>query len=196
MWTFVLLCATFIAICIFYVYIRFQKSYTLWTSQGVPTIPPTFPSGHLDSRMAYTNFGLMAIDLYKKLKSKGDYVGLYFLNKPVLFVLSPEFAKTVLVRDFQYFINRGVYFNKEDDPLSANLFFIESSDWRRLRVKMTPTFTSGKIKNMFFTIYDVADEMVQLLQTKQSNDVGHSDGFNIEITDLMARYNTDVIIFN
>lgn len=138
----------------------------------------------------------MAIDLYKKLKSKGDYVGLYFLNKPVLFVLSPEFAKTVLVRDFQYFINRGVYFNKEDDPLSANLFFIESSDWRRLRVKMTPTFTSGKIKNMFFTIYDVADEMVQLLQTKQSNDVGHSDGFNIEITDLMARYNTDVIIFN
>lgn len=132
----------------------------------------------------------MAIDLYKKLKSKGDYVGLYFLDKPVLLVLSPEFAKTVLVRDFQYFINRGVYFNKEDDPLSANLFFIENSDWRRLRIKMTPTFTSGKIKSMFFTIYDVADEMVQLLQTKQSK----NDGFDIEITDLMARYNTDVIV--
>lgn len=61
---------------------------------------------------------------------------------------------------------------------------------------MTPTFTSGKIKNMFFTIYDVADEMVQLLQNKQLNDFGRSDGFNVEITDLMARYNTDVIVFN
>lgn len=195
--TLVVLCATFIAIFILYIYIRFKKSYKLWTSQGVPTIPPTFPSGHLDSRMAYTNFGLMAIDLYKELKSKGDYVGLFFLDKPVLFVLSPEFAKTVLVRDFQYFINRGVYFNKEDDPLSANLFFIENSDWRRLRIKMTPTFTSSALKNMFFTMYDVADEMIQHIQTNnQLNNIERSnDGFNVEITDLMARYNTDVICF-
>lgn len=196
MWTLVLLCAALIAIFILYVYVQFQKSYQLWTSQGVPTTPPSFPSGNLDSRMAYTNFGLMAIDLYRTLKSKGDYVGLHFLNKPVLFVLSPEFAKTVLVRDFQYFINRGVYFNKEDDPLSANLFFVENSDWRRLRIKMTPTFSSGKIKNMFSTIYDVANEMVQHLQAKRSierNGQRH-DGFDIEITDLMARYNTDVIV--
>lgn len=194
MLTFVLLSAVFGALFILFVYIRFQQSYKLWSSQGVPTIPASFPSGHLDSRMAYTNFGLMAIDLYKKLKSKGDYVGLYFLNKPVLFVLSPEFAKTVLVRDFQYFVNRGVYFNKDDDPLSANLFFIENSDWRRLRIKMTPTFTSGKIKNMFFTIYDVADEMVKHLQMNWENNANTKCSFDVEITDLMARYNTDVIV--
>lgn len=193
MWSFVLLSAVLGALLIFYVYMRFHQTYKLWSSQGVPTIPASFPSGHLDSRMAYMNFGLIAIDLYKKLKGKGDYAGLYFLNKPVLFVLSPEFAKTVLVRDFQYFVNRGVYFNKEDDPLSANLFFIEDSDWRRLRYKMTPTFTSGKIKNMFFTIYDVADEMVKHLQMKWQNESANGE-FNVEITDLMARYNTDVIV--
>lgn len=195
MLTFLLLSAVLGGLFVLYVYIRFQQSYRLWSSQGVPTIPPSFPSGHLDSRMAYMNFGLMAIDLYKKLKPKGDYVGLYFLNKPVLFVLTPEFAKTVLVRDFQYFVNRGVYFNKDDDPLSANLFFIENSDWRRLRIKMTPTFSSGKIKNMFFTIYDVADEMVKHLQSKwDSVTAGAKHEFNVEITDLMARYNTDVIV--
>lgn len=193
MLTFVLLSVVLFGIFVLYVYIQFQRSYKLWSSQGVPTIPASFPSGHLDSRMAYMNFGLMAIDLYKKLKSKGDYVGLYFLNKPVLFVLTPEFAKTVLVRDFQYFVNRGVYFNKEDDPLSANLFFIENHDWRRLRYKMTSSFSSGKIKNMFPTIYDVADEMVQHLQTKWQHK-GTDTVFNVELTDLMARYNTDVIV--
>lgn len=61
-----------------FIYMRFRISYQLWIKQGVPTIPATFPSGHLDNRMAYMNFGLMAIDLYKKLKPKGDYVGLFF----------------------------------------------------------------------------------------------------------------------
>lgn len=193
---FVVLSVLAVTLIFTYIYMHFKQSYQYWIEQGVPTIPATFPSGHLDSRMAYTNFGLIAIDLYNKLKSKGDYVGLYFLNKPVLFVLTPEFAKTVLVRDFQYFVNRGVYFNKKDDPLSANLFFIENNDWRKLRTKMTPTFTSGKIKMMFFTIYDVAFEMVKHLNMEfQKQQNSSSDcGFDVELTDLMARYNTDVIV--
>lgn len=193
MWSFVLLSGLLVVLFFFYIYMRFQQSYKLWSSQGVPTVPASFPTGHLDTRMVYINFGIIATDLYKKFKSKGDYVGLFFLNKPVLFVLSPEFAKTVLVRDFQYFVNRGIYFNKEDDPLSANLFFIENSDWRRLRIKMTPTFTSGKIKNMFFTIYDVADEMVKHLQCQWQQNHDNNE-FMVEITDLLARYNTDVIV--
>lgn len=193
MWLLVLLSVTVITLLFAYVYMYVRRCHQYWFDQGVPTIPATFPSGHLDTRMAYTNFGLIAIDLYNKLKCKGDYVGLYFLNKPVLFVLTPEFSKTVLVRDFQYFVNRGVYFNKTHDPLSANLFFIESGDWRRLRTKMTPTFTSGKMKMMFFTIFDVADEMVKHL-TERWQLAPNADCFDVEVTDLMARYNTDVIV--
>lgn len=188
----IVLGVTAILLCLAYVYMEFRRCHRYWLEQGVPTEPATFPSGHLDSRMAYTNFGLVAIDFYEKFKSKGDYVGLYFLNKPVLFVLSPEFAKTVLVRDFQYFVNRGVYFNKVHDPLSANLFFIENGDWRRLRTKMTPTFTSGKIKMMFHTIFDVGDAMVKHLTGRCQGEKSHS--FDVEVTDLMARYNTDVIV--
>lgn len=191
MWSLILSVAL-ISILSAYVYMKFRRCYRYWFEQGVPTVPATFPSGHLDRRMAYTNFGLVAIDLYKKFKSMGDYVGLYFLNKPVLFVLSPEFAKIVLVRDFQYFVNRGVYFNKIHDPLTANLFFIENDDWRQLRTKMTPTFSSGKIKMMFFTIYDVADEMVRHLNDRFQQQ--NMDFIDVEVTDLMARYNTDVIV--
>lgn len=182
-------------LCIFcflvfvYFYREFHKVYRLWTAQNVPTLPPTFPSGNLDARIAHTNFGIIIQDFYRKLKLHGDYAGLFFLNKPVLLVLTPEFAKTVLVRDFHYFTNRGVYFNKDDDPLSANLFFIENNDWRNLRIKMTPTFTSGKMKMMFHTIYDVAVQLV-----KHLGQICGDNGIDVEITDVLARYNTDVIV--
>lgn len=174
----------------FYFYRHFKKCYRLWPSQNVPNIPPTFPMGNLSVKIAYTNFSFIVKDFYKKFKgsSSGDYAGVYFLNKPVLLVLTPEFAKTILAKDFQYFVNRGVYFNKEDDPLSANLFFIENSDWRTLRYKMTPTFTSGKIKTMFYTINDVADELIKHVKPIAQQ---HCD---VEITELLARYNTDVIV--
>lgn len=178
-----------ILLVIVYFYLEFHKVYRLWTKQNVPTLKPSFPIGSLDLRVAHTNFGIIIQDFYRKLKSKGDYAGMFFLNKPVLLVLSPEFARTVLVRDFQYFINRGVYFNKEDDPLSANLFFIENNDWRNLRKKLTPTFTSSNMKMMFHTIYDVADELVKHLK-----EICGENDKDVEITDVLARYNTDVIV--
>lgn len=186
------LVSTMLCLLFVLVYIHFRRTYQLWTQQGVPTLPATFPAGNLGTEMARTNFGLIAIEFYKKLKSTGDYAGLFFLNKPVLFVLSPEFAKTVLIRDFKYFTNRGVYFNKANDPVSANLFFIENHDWRKLRTKMTPTFTSGKIKTMFPTMYDVGAELQRHMDVQC--DASSMGGVDIEITDVMARYNTDIIV--
>lgn len=180
--------------CIFFalMYIQFRRTYQLWSGQGIPTLPATFPFGHLDLRITRKNFGIIAIEFYEKLKRTGDYAGLFFLNRPVLLVLSPEFAKIVLTRDFHYFTNRGLYFNKEHDPLSANLFFIENHDWRRLRIKMTPSFTSGKIKAMFPTMYEVGAELRRHMDDKcNSSSTGCVD---IEITDVMARYNTDIIV--
>lgn len=179
-----------LAVLVFiYFYREFHKVYRLWPEQNVPTLNPTFPIGNIDLRIAHTNFGIIVQNLYRKLKSQGDYAGLFFLNKPVLLVLTPEFAKIVLIRDFQYFINRGLYFNEADDPLSANLFFIENNDWRDLRKKLTPTFTSGKMKMMFHTIYDVADELVKHLK-----EICGENDRDVEITDVMARYTTDVIV--
>lgn len=193
MWhTLCVLTTTILCLLFVLTYIRFRRTYRLWSQQSVPTLPASFPFGHLNLRIVQTNFGNIAIELYEKLKHQGDYAGLFFLNKPVLLVLSPEFAKIVLTRDFKYFTNRGVYFNKENDPLSANLFFIENLDWRRLRIKMTPTFTSVKIKTMFPTMYDVGVELRRHMNVKYDDNL--FDGIDIEITEIMARYNTDIIV--
>lgn len=69
----------------------------------------------------------------------------------------------------------------------ANLFSLEGLAWRKLRVKLTPVFTSGKMKMMFPILVDRAKELEELLM--ESAKIGDI----IEIKDLIARFGTDII---
>jgi cytochrome P450 family 6 len=96
-------------------------------------------------------------------------------------------VKNVLVRDFDNFRNRGFYYNEQDDPLSAHLFAIEDNTWKDLRAKLTPTFTSGKMKMMFGTVLETANRMVEHVRPIASRDE------IFDIKDIVSRYSTDVI---
>jgi cytochrome P450 family 6 len=65
--------------------------------------------------------------------------------------------------------------NLEDDP------------WRSLRQKLTPTFTSGKIKMMFETISVIGDKLVNTIE-KETVSTGQ-----LEVKDVLSRFTTDVI---
>jgi cytochrome P450 family 6 len=94
-----------------------------------------------------------------------------------------DIIKSILVKDFNVFPNRGIYFNEKDDPVSAHLFNIENDQWKNLRQKLSPTFTSGKLKMMFATIDEVSERLLKIFE---SNNV-------VEIKDILARFTTDVI---
>lgn len=177
-----------LVIAVSYLYISYKVRYQFWKKRNVPYLQPIFPIGNMLDAFKQKHFAFTAQEFYNKLKHHGDYAGVFFFKKPVLVILSPEFAKTVLVKDFQYFVDRGVYYNKADDPLSANLFFIEGDEWRHLRNKISPTFTSGKIKVMFHTMLDVAENLV-----KHFNSLAPNLNEPLEIRDYLARYTTDVI---
>lgn len=174
-------------IIILYIYFKFFK-YRFWSDLNVPFIPPTFPTGNVsDFLKSSIHFSVVIEKLYRKLKKSGDYGGIYFFGNPVFLVLSPEFAKTVLVKDFQYFMDRGIYFNDKVDPLSGNVFFLRGTKWKKLREKFTPTFTSAKMKQMFTTVLDVGQSLQQHLEPFAV----HSE--DIDIRDILARFMTDVI---
>jgi cytochrome P450 len=75
-----------------------------------------------------------------------------------------ELVKNILVKDSQNFIDRIVSLNEELDPLvSRSLMAIKGQRWRHLRTNLTPVFTSGKIKKMFYLVDTCGKELADCL---------------------------------
>jgi len=169
------------------VYIYFKWSFTYWKKRNVPYIEPIFPFGNLlEILFPRKTFGDMIADIYNKFEGH-RYGGTYTFTKPQFFVRDPDLIKDILVKNFSSFHDRGVYMNEEIEPLSAHLFSLSGMKWRNLRIKMTPTFTSGKLKMMFQRLVDCGQELQRCLEK-----VGET-GDVIEIKDILARFTTDVI---
>ncbi|XP_023712683.1 probable cytochrome P450 6a14 [Cryptotermes secundus] len=169
------------------VYIYFKKSFSYWKERKVPYIEPTFPFGNFRNLMFVRKpLGHMFADLYKKLDGE-KYGGTYIFTKPGFIFRDPEIIKNVLVKDFSSFHDRGIFANEQLEPLTGHLFFLTGNRWRNLRVKLTPTFTSGKMKMMFQTLVDCGQELRTILhETASQEEI-------IEVKDILARYTTDII---
>lgn len=125
-------------------------------------------------------------EVYKQVKPAGEkFIGA-FLPSPVFVPLDPELIKNIMQKDFNHFVNRGIYNNVEVDPLSGHLFLMEDNPWRNMRAKLTPTFTSGKMKMMFNTVLQTNNQMKLLLDNVR-------EGEAFEIKDVMLRLNSDII---
>ena len=169
------------------VYIYFKWSFTYWKKRNVPYIKPKFPFGNLlDVIFTRKTLGDIIEDVYNKFEGH-KYGGTYIFTSPRFFVRDPDLIKDVLVKDFSSFHDRGVYMNEETEPLSAHLFSLSGMKWRNLRVKLTPTFTSGKMKMMFQRLVECGQDLQTCLEK-----VGET-GVEIEIKDVLARFSTDII---
>lgn len=91
-------------------------------------------------------------DIY--FSSKEPFVGVYMLFRPVLLFRDPELVKRVLITDFDHFHDRGVHHDPVNDPIGANLFGMTGTKWKELRTRLTPSFSSGKLKLMFNVIQE------------------------------------------
>lgn len=172
-------------VTILYLFIKSRFSY--WKNHKIPFVKPEIPYGCLRGAGTKRHMIFILNDIYKKYKKKFDYIGAYFYINPVIIAISPEFVKKILVTDFNYFQSRGLYLNERDDPISAHLLTLEGKKWKNLRAKLTPTFTSGKMKIMYSTMTVVSDRLNQTL-----GDIIKTEEI-IEIKDLLLRFTIDVI---
>ncbi|KAH8396590.1 hypothetical protein KR215_000901 [Drosophila sulfurigaster] len=165
-----------------------RRRYTHWQREGVVEEKAKFPFGVLDSVVkSQRGFGLAVYDVY--LRHSAKIVGIYMMNKPTLLVRDAQLARQVMTSDFGSFHDRGIYVDEKHAPLSSNLFNLQGASWRNLRSKLTPSFSSGKIKGMFDTIDDVGEKLVQHLLGV----IERSPNDEIEMKEKLTTYAIDII---
>jgi len=169
-------------------YFLLTSTHDYWKNRNIPYIKPSFPFGNFAPLLtAQKSFSKLFEEFYRELKQY-DCGGVYNVREPVFVVCKPELIKHFLTKDFSSFHDRGLPYDEEEDPFSANLFNLEGQKWRSLREKLSPLFTSGKLKGMFPLIHGYTRELRDFLKVEICKRNG-----SVEMKDLLIRFTTDVI---
>ena len=170
-----------------YVVNRYFHSY--WSRRDVFSLEPKFLIGNLGSMLTFKkSAGDFLQEIYIKYKHH-KFLGAYFFYQPTLIVNDPELIQDIMIRNFTSFTDRPMPDEAAKDyPLVGHLFNVRGQKWRDLRVKLSPTFTSGKIKAMFPIINDCADVLHKYVEKniESGNEI-------FEFRDLFARLTTNII---
>lgn len=169
------------------VYYWLTSNYDFWRSRGVPGPVPMPFFGNLSDVF----FGRLSLGEYLK-KAYDDnprepVFGIYMRRDPVLVLRDPDMIKDVLIKDFSSFSDRGLKTFARAEPLSQHLVNLESARWRPLRNKLSPVFTSGKLKKMFYILLECGDHLDEYLEKLSAKDEP------VECRELTAKFTTDVI---
>lgn len=125
---------------------------------------------------------------YKRLKENGEkFYGTYVLLKPALIAIDPEFIKSIMIKDFSYFNERGFYSNPKTDPLSYSFTNATVDTWKKIRLKLSSAFTSNRLKLMFNTINECGDMLMDDIDRNY-----YQTNRPIDAKDISARFTMEI----
>ncbi|XP_063384603.1 cytochrome P450 6B7-like [Cydia fagiglandana] len=164
------------------------RTFGYWAKRGVKHDAPVPFFGTAKRQfLQQITFADIYHEMYQKYPNE-RFVGYYLMTNPLLILRDPELVKHVLVADFNHFYSRNLH-PIDDNPelLLNNLFSCEGDLWKLLRQRMTPAFTTGKLKAMFPLIVTRAEKLQRVAAEAAAS------GAEVDVRDLMARYTTDFI---
>lgn len=173
-----------------FVYFWASKRQNYWKDRNVPHVKSPLLIGNLFKTFILKEPITETFDrIYYDSEAKGKpFIGFNAFHKPSILVRDPELIKKVLVKDFNYFADRHTSTSTDVDPISGfNLFMINNPLWRKLRNKLSPVFTSGKMKQMFYLLEQIGQVLNEQAMIKfKRNPV-------IEIRELASGFTIDSI---
>ncbi|NXR05718.1 CP3AO protein, partial [Semnornis frantzii] len=173
-WAFVLL---FIALSLVYGIWPFG----LFKKLGIPGPKPLpFFGTCLEYRKGFLEFDSSCFQKY------GRIWGIYDGRQPVLGVMDPQIIKSVLVKDcYSTFTNR----RRTDlaGVLQNAVSLAEDDQWKRLRTVLSPTFTSGKLKEMFPIMKHYGEALVKNVQKRVEKNSA------LPVKEIFGSYGMDVV---
>ncbi|XP_077094353.1 cytochrome P450 3A27-like isoform X2 [Siphateles boraxobius] len=100
--------------------------------------------------------------------------------------MDQSIIKTILIKEcYSLFTNRRDF--RLNGPLYDALTVVEDDDWRRIRSVLSPSFTSGRLKEMFGIMKTHSQILVQNLGKSATR------GENVDIKEFFGAYSMDVV---
>ncbi|NP_001165939.1 cytochrome P450 6AS33 [Nasonia vitripennis] len=169
----------------FYYYLT--SNFDFWKKRQVlgPKPIPIF-GNFKDVILGNINPALLVQKFYDEFKNE-QFIGLFSRSSPSLMIKDPDLIRDVLIKDFNVFADRAVASIPKNDPFSENLLNLEHERWRPLRNRLSPIFTSGKLKDMFYLMVDCAQNLEEYVNELVKKDQP------VECRELSAKFTTDSI---
>ncbi|XP_018571703.2 cytochrome P450 6a8-like isoform X2 [Anoplophora glabripennis] len=178
-----------LTVLLLYIIWFYKRSFAYWKERGLEYLEPVIPLGNAFRVISKKlTVGEVFAQFYLEIKERGlKHAGVFVCWKPIYIPVDPEIIKRILITDFEYFPNRGLYISEEKDPLSTHIFNAENSEWRNLRAKLPAAFTSAKMRKMFAIMEKLSK------QFKENLDAYATNGTPFEIKSEISRFTADII---
>uniref|UniRef100_A0A1A8RGE8 unspecific monooxygenase n=2 Tax=Nothobranchius TaxID=28779 RepID=A0A1A8RGE8_9TELE len=173
-WT---LLVAFVTLLILYAYWPYRAFKNLGVS-GPKPIP--FFGTMLHYRKGFFNFDE---NCYKKY---GKIWGIYDGRQPVLCIADPAMIKSILIKEcYSLFTNRRNF--RLNGPLYDAVSIAEDDQWRRIRSVLSPSFTSGRLKEMFDIMKQHSANLTSSMKKMADKDEP------LELKEFFGPYSMDVV---
>ncbi|PSN52374.1 hypothetical protein C0J52_06738 [Blattella germanica] len=176
-----------IAVAILLYYLG-TMSFSHFSKRNIPHPKPVpFLGNMAKTVLKGKSFPDQILEMYDETKHH-QYAGFYMFQVPILLINDPELIKTITVKDFEYFTDHRVFFNEK-----------AGHRWRDMRSKLSPAFTSSKMKTMFTLISECCKQLVDFLEESgHKSDPGcnilkENNMLVLELKEFFTRYTNDVI---
>lgn len=150
-----------LASCALLIYLFLVRNFSYWQQRGVNGPKPVPFFGNVKkTTLRHITFNESFRQFYEAYPDE-KVIGLFRTWNPCVLVRDLDVLKHVMIRDFDNFVDRGFSFSTKG--LGMNLFNAESDDWRVLRTRLSPIFTTGKLKNMLYLMVNNANRFLDYL---------------------------------
>lgn len=168
------------------VFFYYKKKLNYWNERGVPNLQPITPLGDaINCILRKKNINVLFKDFALDFKKKGHkFYGFYLSHHPIFVPIDYELIRTMLIKDNEYFPDRGVYIDKKEILLGENIFSCTATRWKYLRQMFVNAFGPSKLKLMAPVIDNYSKLISQVIRERE--------GKPIDIFDLVLRYVCDI----
>lgn len=174
------------------IYFWIKRHYSYWQIHNVPSITSINPIfGNIKELFCMqVNPAVHVAALYNHKEAKDQpFVGIHIFHKPALLIRDLDLIKTVFIKDFNKFSNRYCSCDPHGDPLgSSNIFFVKNPMWKDIRSKLSPVFSTGRLKQMFPHVAKIGADL-----DKHLCEIPLDKNPVLEVKEISALYTIDSI---